>query len=326
MEEYVYENPRYKSYVNDFGDEYHEPEKKTNFISRDLLSQLKQIKRRYRDVGEYCDAMDLINRYLDDLVDCYGGKNRFKMMLQLEMVKEYLPIIPELKKTKKNRRFIEYGASREYSEKFDTSKLTERMIDEYPERKLKIDFEFSKKGFGTLLDKMKSNLARDESGKMIAAELDVVEEFYRARVRRPTKKQKRKIKKKILKRKNNFLKTDYYSMDDRIADYYWRKDNHIDDSYDPNEVINYKGTTYKRSQAEEIEVAEQLKEIGIDLGLRQLSKKTRKIVKRKNKKNKKAAKRKKNEKKMAKSYMKMFSGGKYKTFENFQNEVREFTR
>ena len=325
MEEYEYSNPRYRSYVNDFNDEYHEPEREVNWISKDTISNLKQIKRRYRDFGEYCDAMTLINRYLDDLVDRYGGKKRFKLLLQLEMVKEYLPILPVLRRTKKNRRFIDGNESREYTEKADMREAIKAIkVKEFDS--LKIDFGFTKKIQDGLMDKIKDNLLKDKSGRMVAAELDTIEAFYQARVRRPTKKQKKKMKKKILKRRNNFNQEEYYSMDQRIDDYYWRKDNNIDDSYDPNEVINYKGTTYRRSEADEIEVADQLKELGIDLGMRQLSKHTRKVVKRKNKKLKKSSKTKKKEEKMRKTYMKMFSDGKYQTFKDFENEVRDFAR
>jgi hypothetical protein len=120
------------------------------------------------------------------------------------------------------------------------------------------------------------------------------------------------------------IKSEYYTMDDRIEDYYWRKDNDLDADYDPEEVINYKGTTYKRSEADEIETAEELKSIGIDLGIRQLSKGTRKVVRRKNKKNKKAIKKKKKEEKFRKDYMKRFSDGRYETFRTFKNEVGDW--
>ena len=163
------------------------------------------------------------------------------------------------------------------------------------------------------------------SSQYVTAEIDAIEEFYAKRLKMPTKKAKKKAKKKILKRNlREMRKNDYYTMDDRIADYYWRKDNDIEDDYDPNEVIQYKGTTYRRSEADELEVAEELKEIGIDLGMKQLSKSTRKVVKRKNKKNKKATKKDKKEEKLRKSYMKTFSDGRYETFKAFKKNVGDW--
>lgn len=321
MKEYVYDNPQFKSYVNDFGDEYHEPEdERESWVGKDVISQLKQIKRRYRDFGEYCDAMNLINRYIDELIYRYGGKKRFKLMLQLELVNEYLPIIPILKRTKLNRQYIEGNAVREYTDKFDATEAIAKIVPTKNFEDLKISFGFSSKGFEALIDKMR--IASNDStlsSRYVTAEIDAIEEFYKKRLKLSNKDAKKKAKKKILKRK--MAKTESYTMDDMVEDYYWRKDNRIDDSYDPNEVINYKGTTYRRSEAEELETAEFLKELGIDLGMRQLSKKTRKVVKRKKQKEKKKVKKSKKEKKIRKSYMKSLSDGKYETFNSFKKEV-----
>jgi hypothetical protein len=249
-------------------------------------------------------------------------------MLQLELVDEYLPIIPILKRTKMNRQYIEGKAVREYTDRFDCTEAIKRIRPTVNFEDLEIDYSFSSKGFGTLLSKMKDRMTAGDrlSGQFVAAEIDAIEEFYAKRLKMPTKKAKKKAKKKILQRKvkGKILKSDYYTMDDRIADYYWRKDNDIEDDYDPNEVINYKGTTYRRSEADEIETAEELKSIGIDLGMRQLSKSTRKVVKRKNKKNKKAMNKSKKENKLRKSYMKQFSDGRYETFKSFKKDVGDW--
>ena len=322
---YEYTNKKYESLVNDFDDDYHKEEMSTASISRSVVGKLKNLKKLYRDFGEYCDAMTLINDYLDTLIDIYGGKRRLKLLIQLGLVKHYLPPIPVLKKTKKNRRYIVGKESRMFNDTYDATANIERIKPTIPVHKLDIDFGVSKKP-----DKyLHRALNQIDNPKYIAAELDVINQFYSEKQKagklgKFNKKRHKKMVKK-LKKKTRSRHTGYVTIDDRIKKYYKYKDYGID--YDMgNEFVSYKGTAYRISEAEEIEVSETLRSLGINLGNRILSKGARKVIRAREKEISKSKKKNKKANAARKKYMKEFTKGHYQTFRHFENELRLFSK
>jgi hypothetical protein len=108
-EEYEYSDPGLSSRVNDFGDEYHLPDDDEANQEKSILKDVKRLKRRYRNFGEYCEAMRLYQNYCNDLIDKYGGKKRFRFALAIGMVKEYIPFKPEIRNDKRNKPYIKGG-------------------------------------------------------------------------------------------------------------------------------------------------------------------------------------------------------------------------
>lgn len=57
----------------------------------DEIRELRQMKRVYRDYGEYLYAVQLRDQYIDNLIDKYGSEEYFYHCLQYGQVKEWLP-------------------------------------------------------------------------------------------------------------------------------------------------------------------------------------------------------------------------------------------
>lgn len=71
-----------------------------------LLASVKKLRRRYTNYVEYTGAIAVYEEYMSDLVDKYGGLRRFEFAYKLHHVKEFIPNMPRLKMTKRNR-FLE---------------------------------------------------------------------------------------------------------------------------------------------------------------------------------------------------------------------------
>jgi hypothetical protein len=316
---YVYEDHGFDSKVNDFNDDYHKPELEISVTDSDTLKKVKSLKRRYRDFGEYCDAIIIFEDYMDDLIDAYGGKKRFKNMMLMGMVKEYIPVVPELKKTKFNKRYIDGKVSREFVD-YD---LLRNSVVEIPE-----DAPLPEVVVGVKVHKNKGKLFEDKVTfgggikEKLSADIDTIEQYYKHKVAHPTRLSKKAQKRRIKQQK--LFDTDYVCLDERIKEYYYKKDAGIYDDYDPKAIMYYKGSGIAVAEAEELEVYEFLKGLGFNMGKKSLGKKSRKIVRRNERKDKKARKKNKKEVKLRKKYMAQFGNGEYQTFGDFEKAATDF--
>ena len=147
----------------------------------------------------------------------------------------------------------------------------------------------------------------DPNRESVAMGIDAIQEFYRKRSGNPVRLSKKALKRRI--RKRQFLKNDYVPIEQREKDYYRKVDARewADECYDPNEVVDYKGTFVKVDEAEELEVRTLLKQAGFKMGLGKLSKKARKVVTRSEKKRKKEKKKEKKKGALSQKYLKQFA-------------------
>lgn len=315
---YVYEDHGFDSKVNDFGDEYHKPDVEASITDSESLRRVKSLKRRYRDFGEYCDAVMIFEDYMDELVDKYGGKKRFRNLLLMGIVKEYIPVIPQLKKTKFNKRYIEGKANREFVD----HDLVRKTVGELPE-----DQEIKEVVVGTKSHKNKGKLFEDKVvfggvKEKLSADIETIERYYRHKTNHPTRLSKKAMKRRIKQQK--IFDSNYIPLDERFKEYYRKMDKGIYDDYDPKAIIYYKGSAISTNEAEELEVFDFLKGLGFNMGKEALGKKSRKIVKRNEKKTKKANKKNKKEVKLRKKYMEQFGDGNYETFSDFERAATNF--
>jgi hypothetical protein len=58
----------------------------------------RQIRRVYRDYSDYLDAVEVRNRYIDTIIDRYGGEDEFQRKLNLGFVTDWIPPMPTLSK------------------------------------------------------------------------------------------------------------------------------------------------------------------------------------------------------------------------------------
>lgn len=62
------------------------------------VQEARKLRRIYRDYGDYLNAVSTRNRYIDYLVDIYGGEDMFIRKMDMNMVKDWIPPYPILSK------------------------------------------------------------------------------------------------------------------------------------------------------------------------------------------------------------------------------------
>ena len=197
---YEYTNPEYYSQVHDFGDDYHKPDEEIyHGFNSEMMKQLRSLKRKYRDFAEYCDAKELYNRYADMLFEKYGGKKKFKFLQSVGLIHEFIPFCPELRKIKKNRKYIKYGIP-----------LIESGEMEEPPEQIKVynpRVVLSRKAVVDKGRELKEAFHSADIKESIANDLEILDKWYKRRVTRPTKLSHRDaIREEMRKR---YLEKDY---------------------------------------------------------------------------------------------------------------------
>ena len=316
---FEYKDPRWISQVNDFGDDYHKEVVKSDFVDNETIARLEKIKRRYRDFDSYVEAMTLVNSYLHDLVRKYGGKKRFKMLYQLGMIKDYIPVIPVLRKIKQTKLYIDTNTPHVFDDQIeqDHSHIVERDTD----KKVRVSFSMKIDGESEF-DSLRKG-GNEGIRNAIAEEISMIEQWYRNNTNRVTKMSK-KARRRQIKKQKIARKHDEMTATDKINEYYRKKDLEIYSDFDPEALVNYKGTTMTCSQKEEYEAYEKLRGYGFTFGKKTLSKSVRKIVRRKEKKRKKIDKKEAKAAGLRKKYLNKFTDGEYNTFNDFEKEVHSF--
>lgn len=64
----------------------------------DELKEARQIRFMYRSYSDYLNAIATRNRYIDSLVEKYGGEDAFNNKLSIGLVKDWIPPLPTLSK------------------------------------------------------------------------------------------------------------------------------------------------------------------------------------------------------------------------------------
>ena len=320
---YEYTNPDHLSQVNDFGDEYHRPDSEVTGVDRELLTKIRSLKKRYRDFDEWCDAMTAYQEYSEYLLDKYGGKKRLKTLNQLGMVYDYIPFFPELRKIKRNRQYYKDGMSRmdKTVVDFETGDFNEtNPIPEYTE----VYFDI---GDNKISKKDKREIAPDESiNEKIADTLAVIGDFYKGRVKTTSSLSHRAQRRRILeKRYREGKPMSQWKRYKKYQKEMWLED-YTEDRVDPDAYIFYKDTTLSVKDAQEVEIYQALRNIGIRPKRMRLGKGAFKVVRRSDPKNLFKGKKKKKKKGALKDkYVKQFTDNRYDTFSQFEQDVLSLT-
>lgn len=317
LHEYEYKNEKYKSKVNDYNDDYHKYDEEAE--SNELLKKVKMCKRRYRDFGEYCDACDIINDYMEYLVDKWGGEKRFAFFLKVGLMTDYLPGKPKLKKTRYNYKYMKEGVDRIETEHFNN--VIGKPLPEEA-KKLKFKFKFKESKDDIFTSKYISSVVRENLGLGI----DDIKKYYAINANKPVNLSKKLLKKEI--RKKDILDNDEPTMEEVEKEYYRRIDARDFDYDDPDQLYSYKGALLRKDDIGEVEAMELMRAAGLRVTTRVLSKKSRSIVKKKKKEKKKEKKLKdekkklkKKEKKMQENILSNFRRSTYETFDEFTSEI-----
>ena len=93
-----------------FYDEYYNMEETTDeFITEDLLNKVKSIKRIYKNFLAYNTAMKIRDKYIDALIDKYGGLDMFNLQLRAGGVTDWIPPVPMYSKNSPDYKYYLEG-------------------------------------------------------------------------------------------------------------------------------------------------------------------------------------------------------------------------
>lgn len=180
--------------LNDFGDNYHKPDE---LVFSNVSTAVRGIRRKYRRYNEYVAAMHIIEEYISDLIDKYGGRRNFNMALQLGNITEFIPPIPKFRKTELN--LLQARAKCIISEQ-DESKMNfdDPILDEALENASQTcgnGLEPSKYALPFTPFDFKQTGAKEESDEQtIAEELDLLKKYSESEEYRAAQKGKKKDK------------------------------------------------------------------------------------------------------------------------------------
>ena len=198
--EYKYNNSAYVSEVNDFGDQYHAENvvyESDDAVMDRLLQKVRSHKRKYTNFSQWCEAKEEYIEYTERLIAKYGGKKRFQFLAAIGMVDDFIPYCPVLKKTSKNKMYIN-SKNLVYVPKFKSiaDKVDPIIIPENVLKKLNLNVD---------IVVTKSNLdIRDIIGnadikRNIDNDLSKIEEYYKGRTVKLTRRKKREQEVEIRK-------------------------------------------------------------------------------------------------------------------------------
>ena len=227
------------------------------------------------------------------------------------MVEDYIPkFCPELKKNKKTKPYIE-GKPRDLP-RYENVFVRKLNIPE------DVRISFSMKESKNLKHVIQSDMIRDQLNQ----ELDMIDAFYKKKVKHPTSLTKKEQRKRILAER--YIKEEKLPFKKRYEQYLERvlMKEWVEDEIDPDAIIHYKQIEIGAEEADELETFEALRELGINISTKSLGKKARKVVRKDKEQEKKSKKKGKKEKKLLRDkYMESFADGRYETFDDFERSV-----
>ena len=101
------EEELYTSFVQEF--EYDDYHKDNLDVPSELERQVRRLKRRYPDFGEYQSAMSIYCEYMSYLYSKYGGKEIFELKDKGGFIKDYVPPMPKIKANSLNKELLKGG-------------------------------------------------------------------------------------------------------------------------------------------------------------------------------------------------------------------------
>lgn len=89
---------------NDFGDNYYQQSKSENDAK-----EIRGLRRKYSNFFDYIDAIRIYNRYMDKMIEKYGGIKIIKNCIKEDLISDYIPPKPKLKMNRRNKEFLRCG-------------------------------------------------------------------------------------------------------------------------------------------------------------------------------------------------------------------------
>ncbi len=325
---YEYKNPSFIPRIHDFGDDYHLPDAVEN--SSVPMVQVKKIRRRYQNWFDYLDACNLYDEYVSQLKAKYGGDTQFKLALLMGQVREYIPNYPQLKKNRRNRYYYKNRIPRIDREPVTFEEANLEEIANLPDPKVHVKLANAKK-----IDTLYSRSADFSSNSIaqIAGELDMLQAYWiRNSERIDSMKVGKKRKKRLrrdLNRKTLKISLEYRSISDILAlDEKRRKDKFFNRLDEDTNLGYYKGSFVSMAEQDQLEITEQLKNIGVVFS--KLTKSSTKLIRKKLLKTAKDGSKKKRKKrrkmeKLDAEFAMDISGDYYSNYKDLEDGLVEMT-
>lgn len=93
-----------------FYDDYYNSDETTDeFVTKELLNKAKSIKRLYKNFPDYNNAMKIRDKYIDALIDKYGGSDMFTLRLRAGGIKDWIPPVPIYSKNSSDYKYYLEG-------------------------------------------------------------------------------------------------------------------------------------------------------------------------------------------------------------------------
>lgn len=92
-----------------FYDSFYNRTEEDNTIDPDLLKEVKNIKRVYKNYPAYSAAMFYREKYMNALVEKYGGETLYNFYSDIGMIRDWIPPIPIYSKTSSDYKFYQNG-------------------------------------------------------------------------------------------------------------------------------------------------------------------------------------------------------------------------
>lgn len=298
----------FEVYVLDFNDNYHRlPTEPTS----ELEAAARKIRRRYKKIADYLNAVAVYQEYMTLLILKHGGPKLFKIKLKNDMINDYVPPKPRMKNTSVNKYILKQHIvlSNINNNEIDEEGL-EEIIDEYIDKKCEefMPVKSNDKSAEKFLNKeLPSTIVK----KMEAVDnLTYLENYFR---QKNVKINKEKEKNMDIPTLSQLMKGDYEKK-------------YLKDTSEEDDVIFYNGSFFHRSTVDELEAYKKLAECGWDsmklMKHKDVSKKVTKIMKNNKKKDKK---KKKKDKSNDDFIVNIITDGGYDDFEQFSEEMLNFT-
>ena len=327
--EYTYSKPEYYSEVNNFDDDYHEDDKvyeTDDSVMNDLIAKLLNHKRRYTNFSEWCVAKEEYIEYVERLVAKYGGKKRFKFLVSIGMIDDYIPFCPILKRSKQSKMYIQ-SKNLTYIPVFKQAAglVDHIVIDKGVLSKLNVDIEVivTKESFD-----IKKFIGAERIEKNINHDVDLIDKYYADRVSVVTSRTKRQqrvlVRKEILNPKNDKGKSFAKLM--KNYDYNLNHGLYIEDIEEDVKRIKYRDVSLTMEEVEQIDIMDSLRDIGVHLNKDIVGKKCIRLVKRRDEAVKgKRPKKKKDKKRKRGKEVREFVDKEYNSMEMFSQDLSKLS-
>lgn len=301
-------------YVFDFNDNYH---RLSNEPSSELEKAARRIRRRYRHVSEYMDALNTYKEYMALLIHKHGGPDLFKIKMKNEIIEDFIPARPQMKNNETNKMILKHkilisGVKSKVINTELIEQIEEELEDMIPRGVYAFHLDTK------MRDRIANEIIRTDtfdskfSSKQLrkADSIDYLEEYFR--------------KKNVVAKSQKEEKQKMVSLTRIINDDY---DELIEDTEDQDDVIYFQGAFMHRTAVQELQTYQDLGGFGWNsmkiMRDKGVSKKLTNHVKKQNKMNKKKKKNKK--KSEGDDFLQYLVDDTGESFADFEKDMLNFT-